>query len=76
MRTGVAYYWAATRFYEAASLAIPDIRAELAVNPYAADLWLALVSYSGRSGDPESAADAMTHVYALRRPQEVEYVAP
>lgn len=76
MRTSVAYYWAATRFYEAAFVAIPDIKAELAVNPYAADLWQALASYSGRSGDYNGAADAMMHLYALRRPQEVFYVAP
>ena len=45
-RTAGAYFWASTRFYEAAEFAVPDIEAALAAqNPFAADLQLALHDY-------------------------------
>ncbi len=64
MRTTVAYYWASTRLYAAHAVAIPELEAELATNPNAADLWLALASYQAASG--ASPDEAMKHVQALR----------
>ncbi len=45
MRTAAGYFWASTRFYEAAQFAIPDIEEALIDNPFAADLQLALKDY-------------------------------
>ena len=45
-RTAPAYFWASTRFYEAAEYAVPELEAALAAqNPFAADLQLALHDY-------------------------------
>ena len=66
MRTAPAYYFTAFRQYENRKIAIDEIEKVLAVNPYSADLWVALAAYKLSDGDEKGAEEAVHQVQRLR----------
>ena len=71
IRASQAYFYTAFRFYDRRKEAMAAIEEELRVNPFAADLWVALMAYRLADGDEPGAMQAVEKIKKLRKGVEL-----